>query len=114
MEDEIPDYTVGLSPGARKHQNIPLMCRLVERAIKGDPGDSDDPEELMEVVSAMMDERPSTHVFNAENPGDPGFVVMVQPKHLKLLIVSMEELNDPEVQSSIKQFGFVVEDDGKP
>lgn len=106
MDTEKPGYTIGLSRGIREINNTPLVCSLIDRALDGDPGDSDNIEYIMNVVSAHMDDRPSARMYRNEIPDAPPIVVMVQPREHRVLIVGHDELDHPEMISAIESFGF--------
>jgi hypothetical protein len=106
MEQEIPDYEVGLSKGIRDQNNSPYICQIIRRLHGGDPGDTEDPDQLMESVSAHLEDRPSTYYFNGAGPEEPRILVMFQPEFYKMLFMKEDELEDPAVQTAIYHFGF--------
>jgi len=106
MDTEKPGYTIGLSRGIREIDDTPLVCGLIDRTLDGDPGDSNNIEHLMSVVSAHMDDLPSARMFNSPIPDAPPIVVMVQPREHRVLIVGHDELDHPEMVSAIESFGF--------
>lgn len=102
--DPDTDYVIGLSPKMRERNSAKHICSLIEKTITGDPGDSDDLENIMLSVSAILDEQPSIRVYNQED--NPAVVSMFRPKDLRLLLVHKDEIKDPDVQKIIQHFGF--------
>jgi hypothetical protein len=102
--DPDTDYVIGLSPKMRERNSAKHICSLIEKTITGDPGDSDDLDSIMLSVSSLLDETPSIRVYNQED--SPPVVSMFRPKDLRLLLVHEDEIEDPQVQTIIRHFGF--------
>ena len=100
-----PDYDIGLSPLIRERLKPSLMCELITRTLANDPGDSDDIENIMQTVSASMDEAPSIRQFDLDGHSS-SVLIMFKPKDLIMFIVYREELSDENVVGFSKGFGF--------
>ena len=106
MSQEIPDYEVGLSEGIRNRDNSKYICAIIRRLHSGDPGDIEDPEQLMDAISAHLEERPSAYYFNGESPEENRIVALFQPQFFKILFFYEEEMGTPAVTTAIRHFGF--------
>jgi hypothetical protein len=106
MDTEKSNYTIGLSRGVRERKPADVVCGLIDRALDGDPGDSDDINHIMNVVSAHMDNMPCAHLFKAHNADEPPIVVLLQPREHRLLVVGQDEIDQPEMIMAIESFGF--------
>ena len=103
-DDPDTDYVIGLSPRMQDRHTSQHVCELIERTLSGDPGDSDDPENLMHTVSALLDDQPSIRIYRQEKT--PAIIAMFRPDDLRMLFVHEDELIDPKVIQIIRDFGF--------
>jgi len=103
-DDPDTDYVIGLSPRMQDRHTSQHVCELIERTLSGDPGDSDDPENLMHTVSALLDDQPSIRIYRQEKT--PAVIAMFRPDDLRMLFVHEDELIDPKVIQIIRDFGF--------
>lgn len=106
MEKSEIDYMVGLSPSIRSNVRPSRVCELVRRAIDGDPGDAENPEAIMETISAHMCGLNSCHFFNGENPLDESVFVLLKPADQKVMVLGGSEMGKPEIQLVMEAFGF--------
>ena len=102
-----PQLTIGLSQGLKKLFTEEQITGCVGRILEGDPGDThnDDLNRVMEVVSADMDSLASHRVFVIDPPGAPAHCFF-RPKDAHLMILTDEDVNDPDIKPGIKAFGF--------
>lgn len=101
-----PDYVIGLSPKIRERFASQEVCRLVVRAVEGDPGDTDDIQTIMESISASMDDQPSIRLFKNEDPDVPGVIAMYRPADFKVLLMCEDETANDAVNEFADVFGF--------
>jgi hypothetical protein len=80
-----------------------FVGKFVLRALDGDVGEWNDPERIMETVSARLVEEPSAHVFTSEVGT---VVVLLRTKHSAVMVFDSLELNFAELQRDITEFGF--------
>ena len=105
MNIDKSDYLIGLTPRMQK-EDPSAVCALVNRALDGDPGDTDNINLLMETVSNFMEERNSVHGFAPLRPGDEPIVLLVKPALQQILVVNRGELKNRAVMSAVQAFGF--------
>ena len=103
--DTESNYELGLTPMVRAKSDLGLISDIVNRALSGDPGDSDDINRIMETVSASMNETPSSHIFNSDENEDI-LIVLVKPKEKMALILNLEELKLKAMKKAVNSFGF--------
>lgn len=105
MDTEKTDYLIGLTPRMRQ-EDPRAICELVNRALDGDPGDTDNIDLLMETVSSFIADRPSVHGFAPLRPGDEPILLLVKPALQQVLVVNRGELKSQAVMSAVEAFGF--------
>ena len=105
MKIEKSDYLIGLTPIMQK-EDPRAVCALVNRALDGDPGDTDNIDLLMETVSSCMEDRPSVHGFAPLRPGDEPVILLVKPALQQILVVNRGELKNHAVCNVVQAFGF--------
>lgn len=93
---------VGFSPDTKGY--VQELAEFVVRATSGDPGDSDNIETIMEIVSADKNEIPSFRFFTVSERDVVG--IFYRPKHRHVLVLSGEEIGDPDFAGVIEAFGF--------
>lgn len=105
MNIDKSDYLIGLTPRMQK-EDPRAICALVNRALDGDPGDTDNIELLMETISNFMEERNSVHGFAPIRPGAAPVLLLVKPALQQVLVVNRGELANPAVMAAVQAFGF--------
>ena len=101
-----PNYEFGVTEGVRNCENPNYICHIIDRLHCGDPGDIDDPEQLMNAISAHMEERPAAYYFNGATHEENRIVALFQPQFFKVLFFLEEEMGTPAVTTAIRRFGF--------
>jgi hypothetical protein len=102
MHNESYELAVGLSPRMRA-AGPDFVQEFMERALDGDIGEWDDPERIMENVSATVVDEPSAHVFSSEQGT---VVVLLRVRNRAALVFDGGEIASPDLRKDITEFGF--------
>jgi hypothetical protein len=102
MHQQHYELSVGVSPRMRA-AGPEFVGPFVQRALDGDVGEWNDPERIMETVSARVVDGPSAHVFSSEGGT---VVVLLRVRYGAVLVFEAQEINSGELQRDITDFGF--------
>lgn len=94
---------IGLSPELRTPERMASVAQCMNRVLSGDPGDENDPEIIMENISAWMEDAPHCALFECE---DTSIVLFMRIKQEQALAITVDESLTPPFQEAIQDFGF--------
>jgi len=98
-------FSIGMTQ--ETSQDSPRVVSALDRTFQFDPGDTNNLDQMMDTVSAMMDDQPSVRWFLCgEDEKKPPLIVFLQPKSRQALVVLAPELVHPQIQNSVIEFGF--------